>query len=52
MFTDPNHDALAVQECLGPIPLAGFFAQGELGPIGDKNYIHGFTASIALFEDI
>ncbi|MEK6260133.1 MAG: FIST N-terminal domain-containing protein [Planctomycetota bacterium] len=52
MFPDPNHDALAVQECLGPMPLAGFFAQGELGPVGDKNYIHGFTASIALFEEV
>jgi len=52
MFPDPNHDALAVQECLGPMPLAGFFAQGELGPVGDKNYIHGFTASVALFEEV
>ena len=51
MFPDPNHDALAVQQCLGPMPLAGFFAQGELGPVGAKNYIHGFTASVALFED-
>ena len=30
--------------------LAGFFAQGELGPVGGKNYIHGFTASVACFE--
>lgn len=52
MFPDPNHDALAVQECLGPMPLAGFFAQGELGPVGGKNYIHGFTASVALFEEV
>ncbi len=52
MFPDPNHDALAVQQCLGPMPLAGFFAQGELGPVGDKNYIHGFTASVALFEEV
>ena len=51
MFSDPNHDALAIQQCLGPMPLAGFFAQGELGPVGNKNYIHGFTASVALFED-
>jgi small ligand-binding sensory domain FIST len=39
-----------VQECLGPIPAAGFFAQGELGPIGRLNCVHGFTASIALVE--
>ena len=51
MFSSPNHDALAIQQILGPLPLAGFFAQGELGPVGNKNYIHGFTASIALFEE-
>jgi small ligand-binding sensory domain FIST len=51
MFPAPNHDAAAVQQHLGPLPLAGLFAQGELGPVGDKNYIHGFTASIAVFEE-
>jgi small ligand-binding sensory domain FIST len=51
MFPAPNHDADAIQEILGPLPLAGFFAQGELGPVGDKNYIHGFTASLVLFEE-
>jgi small ligand-binding sensory domain FIST len=51
MFPDPNHDAAVIQELLGPLPLAGFFAQGELGPVGRKNYIHGFTASILLFEE-
>ncbi len=33
------------------ILLAGFFAQGELGPVGGQNFIHGFTASVVLFED-
>ena len=35
---------------VGPVPAAGFFAQGEFGPIGRRNCLHGFTASIALFE--
>lgn len=50
LFPEPNHDAGTIQEKVGPIPLAGFFAQGELGPVGGKNYIHGFTASVAFFE--
>jgi small ligand-binding sensory domain FIST len=33
------------------IPIAGFFAQGELGPVGGQNCIYGFTASVVLFED-
>jgi len=49
MFTQPHHDADAIARAFGPIPLAGFFAQGELGPIGRQNFIHGFTASIGLF---
>ncbi len=50
LFPEPNHDARTIQENVGPIPLAGLFAQGEFGPIGRKNFIHGFTASVALFE--
>jgi len=50
LFAEPSHDAKAVQDCLGPVPAAGFFAQGEIGPIGGRTFLHGFTASIALFE--
>lgn len=50
LFSKPNHDANAIQTVCGPLPLARFFAQGELGPVGDKNDIHGFTASIARFR--
>ncbi len=50
LFPEPNHDAETIQQRVGPIPLAGFFAQGEFGPVGRKNYVHGFTASVAFFE--
>jgi small ligand-binding sensory domain FIST len=50
LFADPHHDASAIQTVDGPIPLAGFFAQGEIGPIGNHSHLHGFTASIAIFE--
>lgn len=50
LFDEPHHDARCVDECLGPMPTAGFFAQGEIGPIGDRTFLHGFTASIALIE--
>ena len=49
LFGEPNHDAHMVQEQFGPIGLAGFFCNGEIGPIGEKNFVHGFTASLALF---
>ena len=50
MFEAPDHDAGMIAGRLGPIPLAGFFAQGEIGPIGGKNFVHGFTASLAILE--
>lgn len=50
LFPEPHHDASVLAECCGDVPVAGLFAQGEIGPIGGKNFLHGFTASIALFE--
>jgi small ligand-binding sensory domain FIST len=51
LFAAPDHDASAVRQEAGAIPVAGFFAQGELGPVGGENHIHGFTASVAIFEE-
>lgn len=51
LFPEPHHDAGAIQQSMGEIPLAGFFAQGEIGPIGGKTFLHGLTASIAFFEE-
>ncbi len=48
-FTQPDHDASMIQQQLGPFGLAGFFCNGEIGPVGDKNFLHSYTASLALF---
>jgi small ligand-binding sensory domain FIST len=50
LFPEPNHDAGVVEEMLGPMPLAGAFCAGEIGPIGGRNFLHSFTASVAVFE--
>jgi small ligand-binding sensory domain FIST len=49
LFGTPNHDAQMIQEGLGPMGLAGFFCNGEIGPVGKRNFLHGYTASLALF---
>jgi len=49
LFGSPNHDAQMIQEQLGPLGLAGFFCNGEIGPVGQLNFLHGYTASLALF---
>jgi len=48
LFSEPDHDAKAVARELDDLPLAGFFAGGEIGPVGSRNFLHGFTASMAV----
>ena len=50
LFGTPNHDALALREAFGQHASAGFFCNGEIGPVAAKNFVHGYTASVALFS--
>jgi len=49
LFGTSGHDAQMVQKQFGGIGLSGFFCNGEIGPVGQKNFLHGYTASLALF---
>ena len=49
MFGAPDHDAAALERVLHGAPTAGFFAAGEIGPVGGRSFLHGFTATVALF---
>ena len=49
MFGVPDHDAAAVAGALASDALAGMFCGGEIGPVGTKNFLHGFTATTAVF---
>lgn len=49
LFGRQSHDALLVQEQLGPFPLVGCFCNGEIGPVGGRNFLHGYTATLGLF---
>ena len=49
LFGTPSHDAALVEKHLGPLGLTGFFCNGQIGPVGGRNYLHGFTAALALF---
>lgn len=52
LFGKPNHDVSLIHEMLGALPLAGFFCNGEIGPVGDKVFVHGFTSVLGLFEPV
>ena len=49
MFGVADHDADAIDRELGGAPTAGFFAAGEIGPVGGRSFLHGFTATVAVF---
>lgn len=49
-YGKPDHDAKTIQAVKGPLPLAGFFASGEIGPVGLKNYVHGYTSSLVILR--
>jgi small ligand-binding sensory domain FIST len=51
MFGSPDHDSRAVADALGTPALAGFFCGGEIGPVGGRTFLHGFTATAAIFLD-
>lgn len=51
MFQGADHDLRCVRTGLeANVPVAGFFAQGEIGPVGGRNFLHGYTASVAVFR--
>ena len=49
MFGVADHDAGLLVDALDGAPSAGFFAAGEIGPVGGASFIHTFTATVALF---
>ena len=51
LFGVENHDAGVLAKTFGPLPGAGFFCNGEIGPVGTANFLHGYTASAALLSD-
>jgi small ligand-binding sensory domain FIST len=48
LFGRPNHDAGLIEEFFPGMPLAGFSANGQIGPVGGLSFAHGYTASLAL----
>ena len=45
-----DHDSRMIAEQLGQLPIGGFFCNGEIGPVGGRSFLHGYTSSIAVFR--
>lgn len=50
LFGVPSHDAALLANQFGRHASAGIFCNGEIGPVGDRNFVHGYSVSIALFS--
>ena len=50
LFGGPNHDAGLINEFFPDLPMAGLFANVQIGPVGDRSFLHGYTASLALLS--
>lgn len=49
LFGEPGHDAALVADAVRGGAVAGMFCAGEVGPVGGRNFLHGFTASVVVF---
>jgi hypothetical protein len=50
MFDSPDHDLRLVNRAMRDRPVAGFFAQGQIGPVGSKVFVHRVTSALILFH--
>jgi small ligand-binding sensory domain FIST len=48
----PDHDSDAFRRHLGPLPLGGFFCNGEIGPVGQRSFLHGYTSAFGIFRPL
>ncbi|MEO5619045.1 MAG: FIST N-terminal domain-containing protein [Candidatus Eisenbacteria bacterium] len=51
LYGRPDGDLSPLQKALGNVPAAGMFCAGEIGPVGERNFLHGHTASIVILRE-
>lgn len=50
LYGRAGHDSEMVRRHLGALPLGGFFCNGEIGEVGGRSFVHGYTSSLGLFR--
>lgn len=50
LYGRPGHDSDLFRHHLGDVPLAGFFCNGEIGPVHGTTFLHGYTSAFGLFR--
>jgi len=50
LYGQPNFDSELFLSYIENIPLGGFFCNGEIGPVGNHTFLHGYTSAFAIFS--
>jgi small ligand-binding sensory domain FIST len=50
LFGEPDHDSRCFREKVAPVPIAGFFCNGEIGPVAGQTHLHGYTSAFGIFR--
>jgi small ligand-binding sensory domain FIST len=50
LYGTPDHDTGLLRAALGDVPIAGFFCNGEIGPVRGQTFLHGYTSACGLFR--
>ena len=48
LYGVPDHDSEAFRRHAGEVPLAGFFGNGEIGPVGRQTFLHAYTSAFGV----
>ena len=50
LYGEADHDSRIFKNKMGDVPMGGFFCNGEIGPVGNATFLHGYTSSFGIFS--
>jgi len=50
LYGQPDHDSNAFRRLVADRPIGGFFCSGEIGPVQNATYVHGYTSAFAVIQ--
>ena len=50
LYGEADHDSRIFRNKMGDVPIGGFFCNGEIGPVGNATFLHGYTSSFGIFS--
>jgi small ligand-binding sensory domain FIST len=52
LYGIPDHDSDLFRRLVGELPLAGFFGNGEIGPVENETFLHSYTSAFGIFRSL